>query len=87
MSPKIREPQNIELKIILEMSKVADWLKSDKLTLNATKTEFMPLASSYRIKHFCSASTIPNIVQDKDDYAEDSESEDVRLLCSFCRDP
>ena len=64
MSSTIKNTSDLETKIIPEVLNICDWLKANKLTLNALKTEFMIMGSHQRVGTIGCARTIPAIVAD-----------------------
>ena len=54
----------IETKIIPKFFNICNWLKSNKLTLNVLKCEFMIMGSQQRVRTIGCARTIPAIVAD-----------------------
>ena len=64
MSSTIKNTSDLETKIITEFLNICDWLKANKLTLNALKTEFMIMGSHQRVGTTGSARTIPAFVTD-----------------------
>ena len=63
-SSTIKNTSDLETKIILEFLNICNWLKSNKLTLNVLKTEFMIMGSHQRVGTIGCARTIPVIVAD-----------------------
>ena len=59
MSSTIKNTSDLETKIIPEFFNICDWLKANKLTLNALKTEFMFMGSHQRVGTIECARTIP----------------------------
>ena len=64
MSSTIKNTSDLETKIIPKFLNICNWLKSNKLTLNALKTEFMIMGSHQRVGTIGCARTIPAIVAD-----------------------
>ena len=64
MSSTIKNSSNLEIKIIPEFLNICDWIKADKLTVNALKTEFMIIGSHQRVGTSGCSRTIPAIVTD-----------------------
>ena len=52
ISNSVKTCEDINEKVIPNMLQISDWLKANKLSLNAIKTEFMLLGSSQRILKF-----------------------------------
>ena len=49
MSSTIKNTSDLETEIIPEFFNICDWLKANKLILNALKTEFMIMGSHQRV--------------------------------------
>ena len=64
MSSTIKNTSDLETKIIPEFLNICDWLKANKLTLNALKTEFVIMGSHQRVGRIGCARTIPAIAAD-----------------------
>ena len=64
MSSTIKNTSDLETKIIPEFLNICNWLKANKLILNALKTEFMIMGSHQRVGTIVCARTIPAIVAD-----------------------
>ena len=64
MSSTIKNTSDLETKIIPEFLNICNWLKSNKLTLNALQTEFTIMGSHQRVGTIGCARTIPAIVAD-----------------------
>ena len=64
MSSTIKNTSDLETKIIPEFFNICNWLKTNKLTLNALKTEFMIMGSHQRVGTTGCARTIPAITAD-----------------------
>ena len=64
MSSTIKNTSDLKTKIVPEFLNICNWLKSDKLILNALKTEFMIMGSHQRVGTIGCAMTIPAIVAD-----------------------
>ena len=45
----IRTSQELRQELVLAFAKVCEWLKSNKLRLNAVKTEFMIIGTPHRL--------------------------------------
>ena len=59
LSAGIRNGSEISSKLLPEFLKICEWLRSNKLSLNALKTEFMIIGSYQRVGELRSARTIP----------------------------
>ena len=59
LSVRIRNGSDIGSKLVPAFSKICEWLRSNKLSLNALKTEFMIIGSYQRVGELRSARTIP----------------------------
>ena len=64
MSSTIKNTRDLEIKIIPKFLNICNRLKSNKLILNALKTEFMIMGSHQRVGTIGCARTIPAIVAD-----------------------
>ena len=64
MSSTIKNTRDLETKIIPEFLNMCDWLKANKLTLNALKFELTTMGSHERVGTIGYARTIPAIVTD-----------------------
>ena len=64
MSSTIKNTSDLETKIILQFLNICNWFKSNKLTLNALKTEFMIMGSHQRVGTIGCVRTIPATVAD-----------------------
>ena len=51
LSCKGQNPSEIETKLQKDIENVHQWLRCNKLRLNKNKTEFMTIASRYRLKN------------------------------------
>ena len=56
---RIRNGSDITTKLVHEFLKICEWLRSNKLSLNALKTEFMIISSHQRVGELGSVRTIP----------------------------
>ena len=59
MSSTMKNSSDLETKIIPEFLNICNWLKANKLALNALKTEFMIMGSHQRVGTIGCARTIP----------------------------
>ena len=58
LSNSVKTCEDVKEKVIPNMLQISDWLKANKLSLNAIKTEFILLGSSQRRLKFSSLITI-----------------------------
>ena len=49
-STRVNDVKHIETKVIPDLIKICDWLKANKLSLNALKTELMLLGTTRNIR-------------------------------------
>ena len=61
LSARIRNGSDISSKLVPEFLKICEWLRSNKLSLNTLKTEFMTIGSYQRVGELGSARTIPAV--------------------------
>ena len=59
LSARIKNGSEITSKLVPEFLKICEWLRSNKLSLNALKTEFMIIGSHQRVGELGSARTLP----------------------------
>ena len=59
LSARIRNGSDISSKLVTEFLKICGWLRSNKLSLNAPKTEFMIIGSHHIVGELGSARTTP----------------------------
>ena len=59
LSARIRNGSDISSKLVPKFLKICEWLRSNKLSLYALKTEFMFIGSNQRVGELGSARTIP----------------------------
>ena len=59
LSSRIKNRSDITSKLIPEFLKICEWLRSNKLSLNALKTEFMIIGSHQRVGELGSVRTLP----------------------------
>ena len=62
MSSTIKNTSDLETQIIPEFLNICNWLKSNKLTLNALKTEFIIMGNHQKVGTIGCARTIPAII-------------------------
>ena len=58
LSARIKHGSDISSKLVPEFLKICEWLRSNKLSLNALKTQFMIILSHQRVGELGSARTI-----------------------------
>ena len=61
LSAGIRNDSDISSKLVPEFLKICEWLRSNKLSLNAVKTKCMIIGSHQRVGELESAGTIPAV--------------------------
>ena len=59
LSARIKYGNEITSKLVPEFLKICEWLRSNKLSLNALKTEFIIIGSHPRVDELGSARTLP----------------------------
>ena len=59
LSARIKNGSDITSKLVPEFLKTSEWQRSNKLSLNALKTEFMIIGSHQRVDELESARTLP----------------------------
>ena len=59
LSARIKNGSDITSKLVPEFLKICEWLRSNKLSLNALKTEFMIIGSHQIVGELGSARTLP----------------------------
>ena len=57
-SSSIKSCNDIEVNVIPNLISICDWLKANKLSLNAIKTEFMLIGSAYNNRKFANLPAI-----------------------------
>ena len=83
-SSTITKSRDLETKIIPEFLNICDWLKANKLTLDALKTEFMIIGSHQRVGTIGCARTIPVIVTDGKVVKRVAHTKSLTDLSFFC---